>query len=118
MTAKSTVNDVEEAKIGAEYVNEPTDERNDDPTVTTPITGGDVVTLQDTRADNMDSDNDPTTTNDNNPIEETTTVKQIKMKVAADAPWIDRIWEGMYSTVVHFILLQYAKTIPWDTFGF
>jgi hypothetical protein len=104
MTSLSFIDDLEEAKTEEDHDIVATgDSRN--PT----RIGTDIVFPDDTINDQRKNivENDPTMNNDDDdknddnndrPPEVTATTstrKQIKTTVAADAPWIDRIWEGM-----------------------
>lgn len=100
--------DVEEAKVEVEY-DEPTDEREiRDSSLTTtanlappaldPTTEASQIgvpegasQLENTVADDLEKENN-------------IGVKQIKMTVAADAPWKDRLWEGSFDT--HFMFFS------------
>ena len=89
--------DVEEAKVEVEY-DEPTDEREiHDSTITTttsvartsdPSTKASVINVPEANS-HVENTGDVKKDDDDDGG-----VKQIKMTVAADAPWKDRLWEG------------------------
>ena len=92
----SNIEDVEEAKVEVEY-DEPTDERD--------IHDAGVARTTTTTTPNLTTDTSnivvpeeaslvTNTLTDDVKKDDTGTVKQIQMTVAADAPWKDRLWEG------------------------
>ena len=101
MTSSPAGNDVEEAKVEVEY-DEPTDERDTKDTSTGNIsrTAG-TSSNPNAAVVGMDVSENPALVEDVVPEDdrnndETEKVKQIQMTVAADAPWTDRLWEGMF----------------------
>ena len=93
----SNIEDVEEAKVEVEY-DEPTDERDihdagvarTTATTTTPNLTTDTSNIVVPEEASLVTN----TLTDDVKKDDTGTVKQIQMTVAADAPWKDRLWEG------------------------
>jgi hypothetical protein len=88
----TVTDDVEEAKVEVEY-DEPTDERETQDTSRTATTSNANTTSSIIGVPEGASLVENTVTDDVNKDDDAG-VKQIKMTVAADAPWKDRLWEG------------------------